>query len=571
LKTDFRRFSCPIESFFSAWRRLTLLFAVALPCALPSHAATLTRDTVWSGEVRVEEDLLVPAGVTLTIEAGTRVVFAEAQSTKTDPQFWNPDTEISVAGRLDVKGSAEAPVRLEPQGSVWGGLVAAPGGQIAIRHAKLSRASEAFLVYRGSVSAEEVSVVESECGVVLGPEAKFQASGVTLIKCQKGIVDLRADAAGMPSGVTVAESSDAPLLGVGWKPEHFTISSGKALPPPDREFLGEYTVNGEESWRGTIVISGRVTVPPESKLTLEPGTRVAFRKRDTNGDGLGEGELMVLGSIRSLGTAEAPVVFESAETQPAAGDWDKLSVISSEDPDNRFEHTVFRHGTQALHAHFSKLFAVDCVFEDNLRAVQFQESELVVVERGVFRGNKQALRFRDSTVRVKDCRIEGNLYAVHAFRAELEFTGNTVAGTLLGGMLVKESRIKIRDNRFLGNRMALRQKGGDASLDMTGNVVVDNAETALSLNEVEAKITGNDFDRAGLDLVGIEGGHVVMRANKFGVSGRDAVHLNGPADVDAKENTWVGDPKTRIHDGEDDPSLGKVLWSPVASELKIQN
>ena len=87
---------------------LSILLVVLLPVI--SHAVTLTKDTVWQGEIKVEEDVLVPKGITLTVRAGTVVRVAAAESTKTDPEYVSPLTEITIRGTLKVEGTEKAPV-----------------------------------------------------------------------------------------------------------------------------------------------------------------------------------------------------------------------------------------------------------------------------------------------------------------------------------------------------------------------------------------------------------------------------------------------------------------------------
>ena len=101
-----------------AARRVAALLVMALLAsslfATSAQAKTINADTLWSGVVEVSEDTRVAAGATLTIEAGTRVVFDEALSTKTDPQFWSPQIELAIEGRLVVEGDAVKPVTFEP-------------------------------------------------------------------------------------------------------------------------------------------------------------------------------------------------------------------------------------------------------------------------------------------------------------------------------------------------------------------------------------------------------------------------------------------------------------------------
>lgn len=46
----------------------------------------LTSDTVWSEEILVSDDIVVPEGVTLTVLAGTVVRVLPSDSTKIDPE-----------------------------------------------------------------------------------------------------------------------------------------------------------------------------------------------------------------------------------------------------------------------------------------------------------------------------------------------------------------------------------------------------------------------------------------------------------------------------------------------------
>jgi hypothetical protein len=49
------------------------------------------------------------------------------------------------------------------------------------------------------------------------------------------------------------------------------------------------------------------------------------------------------GSIRALGTATEPVIFESAKPAPAPGDWRGITFESSSSADNLLRHVIIRH------------------------------------------------------------------------------------------------------------------------------------------------------------------------------------------------------------------------------------
>jgi hypothetical protein len=542
-----------------------LLLLGFLPGPAGAAGGVLSGDLTWSGEVRVGEDIRIPEGSSLTVLAGTRVVFAPSLSTKVDPTQWSPGTELAVDGTLTVLGTPEEPVTFEGEGP-WGGLIAAPGSRVRLGGAIIRGAQAGLLCVGADCRLEGTRLEGGEYGLVVGPEATVRAADSAAAGCRVGVLDVRSGGAPL-DGMSVQDARDADLLVLPVSAREVSAVEIPATGGPRAEYLGGYTVDADETWWGRVILSGRVTVVPGAVLTLAPGTRVAFRRIDTNDDGLGEGELLVLGGIRSLGSPEAPVVFESAEPAPRPGDWDKVSLIASEDPDNLFEYTVFRHGTQALHGHFSQFAARGCLFTGNLRGLQFQESEGARVEDCVFVGNKQALRFRDSTAVVTGNRFFGNLFGVHAFRAELEFTDNVLEGSALGGFLAKESRVVFEGNRLGASRDGVRMKDPGSWVRLRGNRLEGFAEDALSLSRVEGTVEGNTVENGGLDLVSLEDAPVILRRNRFGDAGRDALHLKGPTDVDARENFWgADDPAGRIHDRADDSGLGAAAWSPALAE-----
>ncbi len=81
-----------------------LFLSFCLPFFLPAFlaGATLTEDTVWSGETAVDETLEVPAGITLTIEAGTTV-------------FLKSSVSMMVSGKLLANGTEAEPIRFTRQ------------------------------------------------------------------------------------------------------------------------------------------------------------------------------------------------------------------------------------------------------------------------------------------------------------------------------------------------------------------------------------------------------------------------------------------------------------------------
>src|SRR5574340_386411 len=103
---------------------ISMLFGMLFPSLV--LAGVIVKDTVWQGEVRVIEDILVPEGVTLTIRPGTSIKVVSAESTKTDPEYMSPLTEVTIRGRLLVEGNEKSPVEFsgeERKPGSWAGIV----------------------------------------------------------------------------------------------------------------------------------------------------------------------------------------------------------------------------------------------------------------------------------------------------------------------------------------------------------------------------------------------------------------------------------------------------------------
>ena len=90
----------------------------------------MTEDEVWRGTIVVDGEVLAPEGVTLTIQAGARVSFAEGVE---------PSSKIIVHGALYAQGDFQTPVFFagEPQSPEWHGILLEEGSVGRLAYAQL--------------------------------------------------------------------------------------------------------------------------------------------------------------------------------------------------------------------------------------------------------------------------------------------------------------------------------------------------------------------------------------------------------------------------------------------------
>lgn len=125
----------------------------------------------WSGVVVMTGDVLVPAGARLVIEAGTEVRVVPAEATKIDPEYLSSQTELLIRGELEVRGTAEAPVRFviaEPYNEeiAWSGITLDGAEPSLLRHVMIERADIGIRCVRSAPLIEQCTLQRCRYGIV---------------------------------------------------------------------------------------------------------------------------------------------------------------------------------------------------------------------------------------------------------------------------------------------------------------------------------------------------------------------------------------------------------------------
>ena len=213
--------------------------------------------------------------------------------------------------------------------------------------------------------------------------------------------------------------------------------AGRRTPPgargtPPAEVLPVRGLTADETWRGEVRVVGSVVVPRGITLSIEPGTVVRFARIDVDGDGIGDSELYVEGSLVAEGAPGRPIVFTSAEKEPSPRDWKYLFVNLSRR--TVLSRCVSEYAFSGVQIHFSRATVTNCLFRRCVDGLRFSTAE------GVFSRNRMTEN------------VYGVRYEERGSTAVLE--GNDITGNRVGVFCVMESTGKatIRNNRIHGNR-----------------------------------------------------------------------------------------------------------------------
>lgn len=569
-------------------RRIQLYFALLFTLStalIPSisQAAIFTKDTIWQGEIKLNEDVLVPKGVTLSIRPGTKIRVAAAESTKTDPEYISPLTEITIRGKLKVEGNDQALVEFMGQenrlGS-WAGITIDQG--VAEMHSfRVSNAENAIQVFDGSLQMVKATLRDNRYGLVLqGSKTDAIQENSLITGNDYGQLTLQ--------GARLTTKSST--LKDNRKKDSYSAASRRYNPDVKFAVPGNTTVSrryqdealrGDMVWQGRIEVAGTIRVPQGSRLIIMPGTIVEFARKDTNDDGIGENGIMIQGRLIAKGTKEQPIVFRSAESNSQMGDWDSINIMDSAGAQNLIEYCRIEHAYRGLHFHFSNVAVHNSYIVNNYRGIQFQESQVEM--KGNYLGdNKSGIQGRDSDLIFTDNILHNNYVGANFYRTTLSARGNRVVGNWKDGWRIREGISTLQENLVDGNRngllladmfygeynrnsftnnleTGLYLKNAD-NIEVTGNVVAANGINGLNIQESRALVKGNQITDNAERGIGVQSFDGLITENNLANNGLYAIDLDGTGDVSAPANWWGGSsPEKVVFDKRNDPSRGMVL------------
>ncbi len=581
-----------VSSCFSHLNRIFLicLLLIFFFLPLPVFGDIITSDTTWSGEVSVAKDVFVPEGITLTIAPGSIVRILPSDSTKTDPEFLSPMTEIIVRGTLKAEGRKGQPVTFLSEGgkkASWAGIII-DGGRAVLSSSIIRGAEAGVEVMKGSVAVRDSLISGNRYGIAAqGSSASVLLESSQVTKNDYGV---------MIFNKAKFESRDSSITG-NHKKDNYRASAKDIAPMPKEyktaqketsRIYGDEALLGTIIWQKRIEVRGIIRVPERSRLIILPGTVIEFKKKDTNRDGIGENGLLIQGRIIAKGTSDNPIIFRSAEKNRQMGDWDSINIMNSDTAQNLIEHCQIEDAYRGLHFHFSNVAVNQSVLRNNFRGIQFQES--IVEIRGTdFYRNKSGLQARDSEILFSGNVLYQNYIGMNVLRNTISITGNSFVSNSLEGLRVREGVPVLEENLIAGNRQGLLVSDGVYGT-YSRNVISHNTETGLALKDTEnIEISGNVLQENGINGMNILDSSAVIRRNLISDNGERGIGIlsfqgvitgnnilrnrlynlgiDGAADVSVQENWWGGDDLQKtIYDKADDPEKGRADYLPVLGE-----
>lgn len=329
--------------------------------------------------------------------------------------------------------------------------------------------------------------------------------------------------------------------------------------PPDRLYR-DVVLDEDTTWRGEVAVEGSLTVPPQTTLTVEPGTIVRFRRTAA---GAGNGPvLLVQGRLVVRGTAESPVRFASAFAEPLAGDWEGVVFLGSEKR-NSLDHCRIEGAAVGVEAAFSSLAFRQVVFAGCGTGTRLRSS-VVSVEGGAAEGCSVGIELEGSEADILDLHLRGNHRGIVAQDSSLGLERGSVTASVHEGLVATESRVKLDGVRLERNGTGVVLDSCEGSV--AGGRIAGNRDNGMVVARSRVKIVGNEISGNGAVGLRVEDGKAAAWGNVFSANGRHDIHHAGADDFRAAANWW-GDTaasalEDRVFDQKDDPVRGRVLFLP---------
>lgn len=294
------------------------------PSRIPG--GTLSTNTVMrSGKVYVvEADVIVPEGITLVIEPGAVVKFADCSGSPKCYQAGNNNSDIIVEGNLTANGNSPTPQVITftsikddtvkgdtnedggnttPTFEDWGGIILRNGGTGNFANVEFKYARAGIYTTDSSLTVNTMKIRNSTYAIIASPNDSPDVINLQTTEVEYGGVLV--EGGGMSKNVTWGKGGSV------------------------------------------VIVNADITVASSATLTIEPGTVVKFR--DCSGvpqcyqAGSNNSDVIVEGNLISNGTVDKTITFTSlkddtiggpddngdgGDTVPVSEDWGEIILRS---------------------------------------------------------------------------------------------------------------------------------------------------------------------------------------------------------------------------------------------------
>jgi len=222
------------------------------------------------------------------------------------------------------------------------------------------------------------------------------------------------------------------------------------------EAFAARSIETNETWSGTVVLTEAVNVAEKAVLTINPGTEVRFGS---------SASLAVQGRMLAKGTEKQPIRF-LPESGTAAGSWQGLSFFGARGG-SELEHVSIEGAVHALEVNSSK--------------VSITASTLQSGVKGIYMGAEALVKIDDVTVsKMSEAGIEASTHSQGIIsNCRIEEVGGPA---ILAG---KQTGFVIRNNQISKAKVGILTSGDSPPIE---DNVIKGCEIGIAITQASPKV-----------------------------------------------------------------------------------
>ncbi len=496
----------------------------------------IVSSTVFQGNVFFDHSIYIPKGKTLTIKAGSRVIFSPKHSNRLSFPFIGKKLQIMVAGQLLIEGKEGTEVTLSSMDKKWQGIVILPGGKAEINHARLNNVISGLTCLRGEYHIRNAKITNFEYGIYTFRSIQtcnkliLENGTFGIYTDNKDIRPYQFYKVRHPIWLYSSASASEPAP---------PVTHTNAAPHWHIQYRGKIDINKDQVWDGDILVRSRIRVAKGVTLRIMPGSRVFFEDFDSNGDGLGDAEIMVVGRIIAVGSPDKKIVFRSLEPLKR---WAGIRIIDSDIKDNLFEHVEIRNAKRGIHGHFASVLIKNSRFENNVSNLEFQDSDFHV-ENSEFSNSITGIRFRNSHLYFTNNRVNNGLNGIECSQSRVEILSCIFESKSNFALKARNSELVIDKNVFRNNRKGMLFH--QSVVKITDNKIINHAESGVYISNSQVYFAGNISENNNFDGLTLKKTKIKLLSNNFFFNQHNGISTN-ESNLEKSNNSFKGNAKQDI-------------------------
>lgn len=328
-------------------------------------------------------------------------------------------------------------------------------------------------------------------------------------------------------------------------------------------YWGGTTLTKDETWSGTIYVTGNLTVPAGKTLTIAAGTKVDVVRFDQDANGIGDFYIGVQGKLLSAGSNASPVVITEHGNIKKSGAWDTIEINGGSAATD-LKHTIIEYANTGLKAGAGAHSLADVeVRHSKGRGLSFIVTQMNAKGINLHDNGAEGLHLHASKGTYDELTVSSNGASgifVGQYSLGLTIKNSTIEKNAGAGVLVHHGKANISFCTIKSNALGVHFRGQAGGSLKRSNVLYNQGEGILLTADVAQQpspvIGGTAQDGNNIYGNSVSAGGVLANANLTAQS-------SSSASIPVTKGPWQPPESSKTVDGK------VVKYRPIIVAMRV--